>query len=179
MLLALGRRPAAIELVDLLGECHTRIRRFLELAGQLATTQAPPEAEVRATAADIRRYFLEAFPLHLADEDEDIAPRLAGTSSEVDAALATMSADHVDHAPAIVRLVELCARLELDPTRHATLAPALAAAAHELVAQLSPHLELEERVLFPALQRLTAPERQAIQDAVRARRDRAFAAGRR
>ncbi len=59
-------------------------------------------------AADIHRYFSSAFPLHLADEDESLALRLRGASQEVDAALATMSADHEAHISDVRRLVQVC-----------------------------------------------------------------------
>lgn len=76
MLVQVGRRVVSEDVVDLLTECHARIRRFLAMAHDLADapgTTVP--AEVVATAAQIRRYFSQGFALHI--EDEEIASRRA------------------------------------------------------------------------------------------------------
>src|SRR5512138_411206 len=73
MLLQLGRRVASEDVVDLLDECHGRIRRFLAMARALAN--APRDAalsEIVATASQVRRYFAEGFALHVEDEEIDI-----------------------------------------------------------------------------------------------------------
>src|SRR5262245_31350447 len=111
MLVRLGERRPSSDLVDLLLACHERIRRFTAMAARLAATSAP-DAEVRDVAGQIRRYFAESFPLHLADEDEQLAPRLAGTSAEVDAALAQMTTEHATHAPLVARVLAICSTLE-------------------------------------------------------------------
>jgi iron-sulfur cluster repair protein YtfE (RIC family) len=140
------------------------------MAVRLADASAPGEGEVRDAAAAVRRYFAEALPLHMADEDEDLAPRLAGRDPEVDAALTALSREHVEHAEDVGRLVVLCAELERDPHRHAQLGPELSPLAHRLSTHLHAHLEREERVVFPALRRLPQPELDALRDRVRARR---------
>ena len=174
MLLQLGQRRSSEGLVDLLLECHGRIRRFLGFARRLATTDGITADEVRTVAGEIRRYFVVAFPLHLEDEDVDITPRLRGTSSDVDAALARMGADHVAHASLVSGLIELCVVLERDPLQRDAIASRLAHAAQTLEAALEPHLVLEERVLFPVLAGLPPHDQEAIHLAIRARRDRAM-----
>lgn len=172
-LFQVGARPAVgvVDVGDLLSACHARIRRFLDLSARLATTANVSAPEVRETAGQIRRYFAEALPLHIADEDELIAPRLAGESAQLDEALVTMHADHDHHAELVARLRELAGQLARDPDRRAAVAPALADAAAALHAALEPHLVLEERVIFPALARLPAGERAAIKEGMRRRRE--------
>src|SRR6478752_10243593 len=109
MLVTLGQRAKSEDVVELLLECHGRIRKFLGFARDLAVAHAAPRDEVRQLAAQIRRYFAVSLPLHVADEEELIEPALAGASSEVDAALAAMHAEHEAHAPALARLVGACA----------------------------------------------------------------------
>lgn len=176
MLLQIGQRRAPQGLVDLLLECHVRIRRFLGSAQRLATTAGLGGDELRTAAAEIRRYFVLSFPLHLADEDETIAPRLAGTSVDVDTALVQMSGDHVAHAALVGSLIDLCAAIERDPGQRDALCARLAQVAATLTAELEPHLELEERVIFRALAALAAPEQDSLHLAMRARRERAMAA---
>lgn len=163
MLFQLGSRPAvrAVDVGDLLTACHARIRRFLALAARLATTTTVSATEVRESAGQIRRYFAEALPLHIADEEELILPRLAGKSAAVDEALATMHADHEHHAELVARLID---RLDAP-------GPALAEAAAALHAAFEPHLALEERTIFPALAVLPAADLAAIKAEMRKRRE--------
>ena len=172
MMIQLGKRRAAPELVEALTECHERIRRFTGFAARLAAAHAPDPAEVRDVAAQIRRYFEESLPLHIADEDEQLAPRLAGTSAEIDRALGEMTAEHAAHEPEVARVIELCGALERDPAQLARLAGELAACAARLDALFAPHLAREERVIFPALAQLAPEARQAILAALRERRER-------
>jgi len=172
MLVHLGERRSASDVVDLLLECHERIPRFTALAARLAAAGSPTMAETKETARQIHRYFVESFPLHLADEDEDLAPRLAGSNSELDRALARMTTDHTAHEHAVARLVAICAVLEQEPSRRRPLARDLAGAASDLRARLEPHLELEERIVFPAVRCLHVSDQEAIRDAMRVRRER-------
>lgn len=145
------------------------------MARELAAPSAAGEAEIRGVAAQVRRYFSESLPLHIADENEDIAPRLAGTSAEVDGAIASMEAEHVDHLLAIDRLVALCDTLVAEPRRAAELRAELGEVAERLTRELAVHLEREESVIFPALRALSSGERDAIVAAMRDRRSRALA----
>src|SRR4051812_30710357 len=76
------RRPAGEPLLAALLDCHSRIRRFSTLAIRLAEADAPPN-EIAETAAAVHRYFTVALPLHAADEDLSIAPRLAVVAPEL------------------------------------------------------------------------------------------------
>ncbi|HEU0029947.1 MAG TPA: hemerythrin domain-containing protein [Kofleriaceae bacterium] len=172
MLVSLGHRTSRDDVIDLLSECHLRIRKFIGLARQLARTPEVPADEAATVAGQVRRYFEQAFPLHVTDEDELISPCLAGHSPDVDAALATMTADHGAHAGAVDRLVAACAAIEREPATLAARAAELGEAAAELTAVVEPHLALEERTIFPALRSLTPDVRERVRTAMRERRQR-------
>lgn len=170
MLVTLGKPRPPDNLVELLTACHERIHRFLAMAERLAGTRGAAEAEVAATAAQVRRYFAESLPQHIADEDLVVAPHLAGRAPALDAALAAMSTDHVDHGEAVARLVAVAATIEREPRQIAALGDELAAATRALRGLLVPHLTLEERTIFPALRALPAAEQERLRAAMRERR---------
>jgi hypothetical protein len=158
MLVTLGARvPTGGDAIDDFLACHTRIRRFLTLAARLAE-HPDPEA-----AAAVHRYFTVALPLHAEDEDLSLAPRLSGASREIDDTLALMS---IEHRKIDLLLAELVPRWS-----QPTTPPLLAAGAAQLAALFAPHLDREERILFPAARRLLAPADLAtLREELRARR---------
>lgn len=174
MLVSLGKRQVAEDVVDLLLECHGRIRKFLAMARELAAATAAQPAEIADVAQQVRRYFSESLPLHIDDEHEDILPRLSGAGADVDRALAAMEAEHVSHAPIVTRLVELCGLLVGDPRQLAAVAPELITVVDRLSTEFSVHLEREESVIFPALRQLPAAVRDQVLVAMRERRARAM-----
>jgi hemerythrin-like domain-containing protein len=165
MLVQIGQRKAEPDVVALLVECHGRIRKFLGFAQRIAREPEVEAEEVRAVAGQVRRYFAEALPLHIADEEELIVPALAGAG--LDAALAAMRAEHADHAAAVARLVEACDLLARDRAARGELG----AAADALVELFEPHLAAEETVIFPAVAALLRERRDAIRQGMRARRE--------
>lgn len=173
MLVQIGPRSQPEDLVDLLAECHARIRKFLGMAHALGVTPKLSDDEARAIAGNVRKYFAVAFPHHVADEDELIAPRLIGKG--VDNILIQMHRDHVRHADSIALLVGLCDRVERDPRELPACRDELVRAAALATSFLEPHLELEERVLFPAIRALPAAIRDAIRGDMRQRRETDFA----
>lgn len=171
MLISLGKRTHTPHVVDLLVECHGRIRRFLEITRRLAQTQSPSNEHIAETAGQIRRYFAEALPLHIADEDELVERFLRGRSELVDDALDKMTKEHAHHAPLVDRIVELCAILQRQPERLEALAVELRDVAVLLEAAFEPHLAREETVIFPALRTLAASQLDAIKTGMRERRE--------
>jgi iron-sulfur cluster repair protein YtfE (RIC family) len=170
-MLTIGKRRPAHDVVDVLLECHERIRAFTAMAARLASASAPPPREVAEAAAKVRRYFADALPLHAADEEESILPRLRGRDPDVDRELAAMHREHGEHEPVLARVVALCAALAEDPSRHAELAPELGDAAEELARHFEAHLAREEQVVFPAIRRtLGEAERARVAEELRARR---------
>lgn len=158
-------------LVELLTECHRRIRHFIALACEVAQREdVPPEEALRA-CSEIERYFREAFPLHLRDEEESIAPRLRGCSPELDDTLALMAEQHDQHAPKLETLLRELAAAEREGRLCELRRAALLQAAQALRLELEAHLELEERLLFPAITRcLPAQTRAELVSELRLRR---------
>jgi iron-sulfur cluster repair protein YtfE (RIC family) len=172
MLFTLGSRASYGDVADILLACHQRIREHLALARRIAT--APPSIaneSVRAAALRVRRYFAESFPLHQADEEEDLFPLLAGRSEEVDQTIAHLVKDHAIWHGDVERLVAFCATLEHDPASLPVHATELARLLETLEAVLVAHIRFEEKALFPAIDLLSARERQDVLARIRARRD--------
>ena len=170
MLHTIGRKTQSDDLVDMLLECHDRIRTSLALAIALGRRSDAPLEQVVEGCSRIQRYFTQAMPLHVHDEEDSLLPRLRGRSAEVDGALEQMREEHELHADLLRQLLELCESLHEDPGQPKTHA-ALADAAQELEAALEPHLEAEETVILPAVRALLSSEEQdEITRELRARR---------
>ncbi len=171
MLTRIGGGPSRSDVVDLLVECHGRIRSFLDLARRLAEARGLPEREVAEAAEAVRRYFAVALPLHARDEEDSILPRLRGLDPEVDAALEAMRREHAEHGEPVGRLVALCGELAASPRRLPDLAPHLALAVDALARHFAEHLRREEQIVFPAIRRLVDAATDArIREELRARR---------
>jgi hemerythrin-like domain-containing protein len=170
MLVTFGARRGKPDGVDLLVECHGRIRRHLGFARRLAAGVGHPLADICDTARQVRRYFAEALPLHILDEEESVMELLAGRDADLDAALARMATEHMDHEPALERLLELCAELEDAPEHLEKLSAELAPLAAAIETGFLAHLDLEERVIFSALRSLAQVDRDELGAAIQRRR---------
>ncbi len=168
-LFSIGRRPQAEGLVDLLLECHQRIRAFTALAAQVGRRGDLPDAEVIDACLRCERYFTEALPLHVRDEEESLLPRLRGRSPAVDEALAAMHRQHDEHLPLLAPLLAALREARGAPADTAPRAR-LAAAAAAAEAAFDEHLAIEERTLFPAARALPADQQAAVVAELRARR---------
>ena len=168
------------DLVDLLGECHQRIRRFVDLARQVASREDAPLDQVAQACADVERYFVEALPLHVADEEESIEPRLRGLSPSVDHALDAMTHQHQEHASNLEALLRATAKVRCEPHDERARGE-LATAAIALEIEFEKHLALEENTIFPAIRELLPPEAQEsiiVELRQRRRHDRPYRAAR-
>lgn len=171
MVVKLGdRRPDTDDVVGALHDCHDRIRKMLGLAERLATVLGAPLADIKDTAAQVRRYFAEAMPFHVADEHELIVPRLGGQSAALDAALARLEREHEHHEPLLARLIAITAAIASAPDSLASQQGELALLVVELRAALTTHLAHEEAEVFPAIRELPAEVQIEIRAAMRARR---------
>jgi iron-sulfur cluster repair protein YtfE (RIC family) len=157
LLTRIGETPARGDAVELLVDCHARIRHFVALAGRIAERGAEDPSAVPDAARAVVRYFTEALPLHARDEEESIVPRLRGREPALDAALEVMQREHVEHEAALGRLVAACRLLAEAPGRIVELAPAVGREAAFLAGHFEAHLANEEQVIFPALRRLLDP----------------------
>jgi iron-sulfur cluster repair protein YtfE (RIC family) len=163
--------PAPGDVVDALIDCHARIREFTALAARLAAADGAAPCEVRSAAEQVHRYFSVALPLHAEDEERSLLPRLSGRDAEVDRQLGEMRREHAEHGDAVGRVLLACSALAASPERLPEVASSLAAAARDLARHFEPHLEREERVVFPAVRALlTPPEQDTIRAEMRARR---------
>ncbi len=171
MLHTIGKkRSGEGDLVDMLLECHGRIRTFSGLAIAIGERADVAPAEVIDGCSRVERYFSEALPLHVRDEEESILPRLRGRSSAVDAALECMHEQHEMHVDILGRLLTSSAALRRQPDA-ATARAALLGVARPLWSVFEPHLRAEEQVIFPAVRALlTDEERVTIVTELRARR---------
>ena len=162
--------------VGLLRACHERVERFAELALTIAgelEEGAPPGEAVQRAAGRVLRYFDDAAPLHHADEETDLLPRLRERLADADARevprlMASLSAEHAALAEhwAILRplLAEIQAGHAMDPA-------AYRAAAWPFRDLELDHLARENRLLLPAAEtHLTDDDRQALGAAMARRR---------
>lgn len=145
----------ATDAAGLLLECHVRIRDFIATALRLTTAHALPPEEIAAAAAGVHRYFAEALPLHAADEDASIAPRLRlhAPGPEVLAALDAMTREHQEHQAPLRRLLARWAELAADPASIARDDDTWRDDTRDLEAQFQQHLAAEEAVIIPAMRR--------------------------
>ncbi len=162
MLISIGKSPKAeaLDLVDVLLECHERIRRFTSMARAVAERADLPADEAIEACARVERYFGEALPLHVCDEEQSVLPRLRGVEPELDRALATMAEQHASHEPKLDALERASAAVRAAPG-DPRLRAALADAARELEREFDEHLALAESIVFPAIRRLLPVPAQA------------------
>lgn len=170
MTIPLGRARSTVPetLVSLLAACHERIRSFAALAARVAEP-GHTDAMRSDACARVGRYFGEALPLHVRDEEESVCPRLVGRSPELDAVLTRMAEQHGEHEADVAELVARCAHVVAHgPNSHALLA--VAAVAARLTLAFEVHLAAEEAELFPHVAALPQAEQDAIVAELRARR---------
>lgn len=154
MLERIGMTVAPADAVDLLVECHGRIRGFLAMARRLGAARDAEPTAVTEAALQVCRYFTEALPLHARDEEESVLPRLRGRDPALDAALEIMARQHREHQAPLGVLVDACAELAREPGRLTDLGPVITGAAEELERHFADHLAREESTIFPAMRRL-------------------------
>jgi hemerythrin-like domain-containing protein len=170
MSIRIGHKASADSAVALLHACHSNIRRFLATARALASESATTEEDIAATSLSVSRYFREALPLHVADEEESVAPRLSRTDPATEATVARMLGEHASHHALVADVAGLCDALAKAPARRAELAPRLGPAAADLSQTLESHLRWEEETLFPLLPHLSSDHHLAILGEMRRRR---------
>lgn len=156
---------------DLLADCHARIRYFADLAVRLAEGESCP-VDAAEAAARIRRYFTEAYPLHLADEHDSVLPRLRARAPEVEPLLQRLELEHRCLDAKLPELLDVCDGLESgDATRCREAVQKLRMLGECMHTLLYAHLENEEQQLFPLLrEKLTAEDVDAIRGEFRERR---------
>ena len=138
--------------VDLLVGCHQRIRHFTSVATKLAHAQAATDDEIRSAAEAVCRYYSVSLPLHEADEEDSLRPRLSQVADErVRHALAAMHDQHMAIDDLLERLLPLLRMVGNNPAALADAGGEMCAITGALSEMFNAHLQLEEEVIFPAI----------------------------
>ncbi len=160
--------------LEMLLDCHERIRHFMQLSRTLAHAEFAPSSEIAETAEAIARYFSIALPLHEADENETLFPRLKVALIEgnlVRVAAETMVEQHKAIDELAADLLSICYSLNRHPEALPTLARRIEDVTRALDKIFDAHLKLEETVIFPAaLELLTAEQLEEMAHEMQGRR---------
>lgn len=155
--------PTFAQPLAVLADCHRRLERFLHVLGTFAARSAGTElgAHDRELLTAALRFFREALPKHMADEEESLFPRMRqATHPLAIAAMHRLAALESDHAAAQPRqeLVEALGQRWLDAGRLGAgdqeLFRRMVTALAEMYAQ---HLALEDQEVFPLAARILSP----------------------
>ena len=162
-------RPVSLDVVERLQEAHAQLRQLLQLCQGVARGNATSSSAAVAAAAFER--LDRALPLHDADEDASIAPRLKGRLRALDEALGRQRLQHEVLQAPVARLRLVMRVIARDVTRLHALRFEVEAATSALSGLLDEHFAFEESVVFPALKRLLfADELEALALEMDARR---------
>ena len=138
--------------VDLLIGCHQRIRHFTGVAMKLAHAQGASPEEVTQAAAGAHRYYTVSLPLHEADEEDTLRPRLDALGDEVlHHALLAMTDQHQAIDELLERLLPLLVMVRNNPDTIHAAGPEMCSITRALDEMFGAHLQLEEEAIFPAI----------------------------
>ena len=152
--------PSFDDPFGMLVACHARMRRQLATLARLArhVTEHGADADARAAASAILRYFDEAAPNHHADEDRSVLPRVLERRPELATLVAGIGTDHRTLDRHWRKLRPLLSGIAAG--RNEALPPLLV---REVCDGYLAHLSHEEERLFPVAQAcLDAPTVVAI-----------------
>jgi hemerythrin-like domain-containing protein len=151
-------KPKAEDAVDLLVGCHQRIRHFTAVAVKLAHAQGATTEEIVQAAAAVHRYYSISLPLHEADEDHTLRPRLhAAAGEQIRHALLAMGNQHQAIDELLERLLPLLILVRNNPDTLPELGGEMCAITKGLEEIFRAHLQMEEDLIFPAI-RTVLPE---------------------
>ncbi len=175
MLTQIQSRTAAApeeDALTMLVGCHQRIRHFTQVALRIARMPDAPPAELAEAAEAVLRYYSAALPLHEADENETLYPRLRASAADATALAANdaMLQQHAELDDVLAALLPLWQEVKRNPATIGGLAPRLLQQTLQLEQLWQVHLNLEEEIVFPAMQQHLGAELDAIAAEMRARR---------
>jgi iron-sulfur cluster repair protein YtfE (RIC family) len=158
--------------IQLLSACHVRIRHFSAAAVKLAHAQAASAEDIRMSAAGVYRYLSVSLPLHEADEEDTVRPRLDAVADDrVRHALLAMHDQHQAIDELVERLLPLVLMVEHNPGAIHDTGTEMCSITKALQEIFDAHLKLEEDVIFPAIQSLLSEsERQVMLTEMQKRR---------
>ena len=155
-------QPKTEDAVDLLTGCHDRIRHFTEVAVKLAHAQGTASHEIVQAAAGVHRYYSISLPLHEADEEQTLRPRLDAIQDEkLRHALVAMSDQHLAIDELLERLLPLLVMVRNNPEALAAAGAEMCAITKALDEMFRAHLQMEEEVIFPAIRSVLPQATQA------------------
>ena len=138
--------------VELLVGCHQRIRHFTSVATKLAHAQGTAHEEISSTAESVYRYYSVSLPLHEADEEDSLRPRLDKLPDDrIRHALAAMHDQHMAIDDLLERLLPLLRLVGNNPATLADAGGEMCSITKALSEIFSAHLQMEEEVIFPAI----------------------------
>lgn len=168
-----ARKPAAENTaVELLVGCHQRIKHFTSVATKLAHAQAATHDEIRSAAESVYRYYSVSLPLHEADEEDSLRPRLDKIPDDrVHHALTAMHDQHMAIDDLLERLLPLLQMVANNPATLAEAGAEMCSITKALSEMFAAHLQMEEEVIFPAIDaQLTEQDRDDLTREMRERR---------
>ena len=155
--------------IGMLGDCHRRIERFLNVLVALAGQQngGPLDEEQSKALTTSLRYFRDAAPKHTADEEDSLFPRLRQTGdAEAIALLARIESLEQEHecASKVHDEVDQLGQRWLDQrTLSMDDASRLSALVGQLAVLYRRHIEIEDTEIFPVAARvLSTAERRSV-----------------
>jgi hemerythrin-like domain-containing protein len=155
-------KTASEDVRELLIGCHQRILHFTGVAVKLAHAQAAPAEELSSAADAVSRYYSVSLPLHEADEEDSLRPRLLAASNEkVKHALIAMHDQHMAIDDLLERLLPLLAMVSRNPATIADAGTEMCSITQALDQIFRVHLQLEEEVIFPAIDQVLPEEQRA------------------
>lgn len=160
--------------IGLLGDCHRRIERFLGVivAVEEQAGGAELDAEQRRALDTALRYFQQAAPRHVADEEESLFPRLrqSGSAAAIET-LRRLEQDHQAIEPWHAELDRLGRKWLADGRIDLVAARRFQNLARRLQEVYEPHIAVEDGELFPqARQALDVEQLREIGEEMAARR---------
>jgi iron-sulfur cluster repair protein YtfE (RIC family) len=158
--------------VGLLVGCHQRIKHFTSVATKLAHAQGATAQEIQDAAETVYRYYSISLPLHEADEEDSLRPRLDKISDDrVQHALAAMHDQHMAIDDLLERLLPLLRLVGNNPATLGDAGGEMCSITKALSEMFAAHLQMEEEVIFPAIeQSLTENDRVELLAEMRGRR---------
>lgn len=155
----LTTQPKSEDAVDLLIGCHQRIRHFTGVAIKLAHAQGTEPEEVLQAAAAAHRYYTISLPLHEADEEDTVRPRLGTLNDQkLSHALLAMTDQHQAIDDLLERLLPLLMMVRNNPQTIHAAGPEMCSITKALDEMFRAHLQLEEEVIFPAIRQELAED---------------------
>ena len=153
------------EPLQLMVDCHARIERFaaaLLLVLQQEAGGMLLQAGNHALAEKALRYFRSASPLHTADEEESLFPRIRKIETpegkRASALLDALESEHIEVEALLMPCLDACeewlASYKMCAEHHARLVATLKKIAHAY----HEHIRVENEVLFPLCAELLSDE---------------------